>query len=98
MRLIDADKLIDDYNKSEGTISDLMELILDAAEEATPPNDPLTLEQLREMGGEPYWHVGLQDDSEPPHWNILDSFFAKHIEDYGYRKRWIAYRYKPEET
>lgn len=32
MRLIDADKLIDDYNASEGTISDLMELILDADE------------------------------------------------------------------
>lgn len=31
MRLIDADKLIDDYNASSGTISDLMELILDAA-------------------------------------------------------------------
>ncbi len=31
MRLIDADKLIDDYNASGGTISDLMELILDAA-------------------------------------------------------------------
>lgn len=32
MRLIDADKLIDDYNASSGTISDLMELILDAAD------------------------------------------------------------------
>ncbi len=32
MRLIDADKLIDEYNKSDGTISDLMELILDAEE------------------------------------------------------------------
>lgn len=48
-RMIDADKLIDDYNKSNGTISDLMELILDAAEEATLPNDPLTLEELREI-------------------------------------------------
>ncbi len=32
MRLIDADRLIDDYNESDGTISDLMELILDAEE------------------------------------------------------------------
>lgn len=53
-RMIDADKLIDDYNKSNGTISDLMELILDAAEEAKPPNDPLTPKELREMD-KPVW-------------------------------------------
>lgn len=59
-------------------------------------NKPLSLEQLREMGGKPYWHVGLQEDSPPPHWNVLDPFYARHIEDYGYGKRWLAYRYEPE--
>ena len=63
-----------------------------------PPNPPLTLDELREMGGEPYWHVGLQDDSAPPHWNILDPFYTRHIEDYGYGKRWLAYRRKLEEV
>ena len=63
-----------------------------------PPNPPLTLEELREMGGKPYWHVGLQKDSPPPHWNILDPLYARHIEDYGYGKRWLAYRRKPEEV
>ena len=53
---------------------------------------PLTLDELREMGGKPYWHVGLQEDSPPPHWNILDPIYACHIEDYGYGKRWLAYR------
>ena len=43
-------------------------------------NEPLTIEQLREMGGQPYWHVGLRKESVPPHWNILDPFYAKHIE------------------
>lgn len=57
--------------------------------------DPLTMEQLREMGGQPYWHVGLQDDSPEPHWKILDLFVAKHPEDYGYGKRWLAYAYPP---
>ena len=52
-------------------------------------------EQLREMGGQPYWHVGLQDDSPEPHWKILDTFVAKHPEDYGYGKRWLAYAYPP---
>lgn len=53
---------------------------------------PLTVDELREMGGKPYWHVGLQEDSPPPHWNILDPIYAWHIEDYGYGKRWLAYR------
>lgn len=63
----------------------------------TPPNEPLTLEQLREMGGQPYWHVGLREESPPPHWNILDPFYAKHIEDYRYGENWLAYRRPKEE-
>lgn len=63
--------------------------------ERLEPVGPLTLEQLREMGGQPYWHVGLQDDSPEPHWKILDLFVAKHPEDYGYGKRWLAYAYHP---
>ena len=62
----------------------------------TPPNEPLTLEQLREMGGQPYWHVGLRKESPPPHWNILDPFYAKHIEDYKYGENWLAYLCPPE--
>ncbi|MFR8005899.1 MAG: hypothetical protein ACLU6E_09090 [Dysosmobacter welbionis] len=58
----------------------------------TLPNEPLTLEELREMGGQPYWHVGLREESPPPHWNILDPFYAKHIEDYRYGENWLAYR------
>ena len=62
----------------------------------TPPNEPLTLEELREMGGQPYWHVGLREESPPPHWNILDPFYAKRIEDYKSGENWIAYRRPPE--
>ena len=62
----------------------------------TPPNEALTPEELREMGEQPYWHVGLREESPPPHWNILDPFCAKRIEDYKYGKNWIAYRRPPE--
>lgn len=62
----------------------------------TQPNEPLTLEELREMGGQPYWHVGLREESPPPHWNILDPFYAKHIEDYKYGENWLAYRHPQE--
>lgn len=75
-------------------------MLFDTAEEAisalSPPNEPLTIEQLREMGGQPYWHVGLREESPPPHWNILDPFYAKHIEDYRYGENWLAYR-RPKE-
>lgn len=60
---------------------------------AAQQNEPLTPEELQEMGGKPYWHVGLQEDSPLPHWAILDPVCAPHIEDYGYGKRWLAYRY-----
>ena len=63
---------------------------------SAPPNEPLTLEELREMGGQPYWHVGLREESPPPHWNILDPFYAKHIEDYKYGENWLAYRHPQE--
>ena len=40
---------------------------------AEPTEDqPLSLEQLREMVNKPYWHVGLKEGSAPPHWSILD--------------------------
>ena len=63
----------------------------------TPPNEPLTIEQLREMDGEPVWCKWLlPEESRPPHWNILDPFYAKHIEDYRYGENWLAYR-RPKE-
>ncbi len=73
-----------------------LDLIRRAPTIAPPPNDPLTPEEMREMGGEPYWHVGLQDESPSPHWSILEPYFAKNIENYGYGKRWLAYRRKLE--
>lgn len=103
-RMIDADKLIDDYNKSDGTISDLMELILDAAEEAPPPNDPLTLDELREMDGMPVWieegscahYVLITDVLDVALWAICREDESKMLfKDYG--KTWTAYRRKPEE-
>lgn len=62
---------------------------------SVPTDEPLTLDQLREMANKPYWHVGLQDDSPEPHWKILDPFVARCPEDYGYGKRWLAYAYPP---
>ena len=72
-----------------GRYADALDMAISAL---SPPNEPLTLDELREMGGQPYWHVGLREESPPPHWNILDPFYAKHIEDYKYGENWLAYR------
>ena len=69
------------------------------------PNDPLTLEELREMDGEPVWVVPLNDFDILPA-NYLVNAYAEQIvvdkfgayldfEDYG--KTWLAYRRRPEE-
>ena len=86
------------YNPHNGN-SEAERLALAAlrAQQEAEKNEPLTMDELREMGGEPYWHVGLQEDSPPPHWSILDAHFAQHIEDYEYGERWLAFRRKPEE-
>ena len=70
----------------------------------TPPNEPLTLEELREMDGEPVWVVprGTHEKDEPM-WCVLESPMALIPGvDYwswdfdGYAETWIAYRRPPE--
>lgn len=100
-RAIDADVLIHkigeiplEYEHREAV--SLFYKMIESMPTFTPPNELLTIEQLRKMGGQPYWHVGLRKESPPPHWNILDPFYAKHIEDYRYGENWLAYRRPPE--
>ena len=98
VRPIDANALHAEISKWPESVmyKDWVQSAIANAPTLTPPNEPLTLEELREMGGQPYWHVGLREESPPPHWNILDPFYAKHIEDYKYGENWLAYRRPPE--
>ena len=65
-------------------------------------NPPLTLEELREMDGEPVW-VTNPDNKFAPCWMLImvrhDFVMANwevcDFKDYG--KTWLAYRRKPEE-
>lgn len=74
----------------------------------TLPNEPLTLEQLREMDGEPAWGKSLITD-KPGEWFILrvvkmsKTWFiacAGAEQGFGdkdtYGKTWLAYRRPPE--
>lgn len=69
------------------------------------PNDPLTLEELREMDGEPVW-VEHYNGGEwvIVSWNIYDEIAytrKARLSAYNYglsdRPGWLAYRRKPEE-
>ena len=55
---------------TDGAYSTMGGMLFDTAEEAinalTPPNEPLTLEQLREMDGEPVWVEDVK------HWALID--------------------------
>lgn len=78
------------------------EIAIDAL---TPPNEPLTLEELREMDGEPVW---LEYSNGAHQWHIVKDIVGyaninvirwrdgglESIQDYG--KTWLAYRCPPE--
>lgn len=83
----------------------LAEYLVDHLPTLTPPNEPLTLEQLREMDGEPVWFVDIKGRKwYPPGWAIVDrenclvrlvkSWNPIFFEKYG--EWWIAYRRPPE--
>ena len=87
-------------------------MLFDTAEEAisalSPPNEPLTLEQLREMDGEPVWVKCLKPSqyTDPPErWRILEKSITGHfgvwngdcaLIERNYGTDWLAYRRPPE--
>ena len=93
--------------KHEGAADMLREVEREVKEAPTltPPNEPLTIEQLREMDGEPVWFVDIKGRKwYPPGWAIVDrenclvrlvkSWNPIFFEKYG--EWWIAYRRPPE--
>lgn len=90
---------------TDGAYSTMGGMLFDTAEEAinalTPPNEPLTLEQLREMNGEPVFVISKDKGK---FWALVNMnsvyvdakkcfFFDDHTE---YGKSWLAYRRPPE--
>lgn len=77
-----------------------------------PPNDTLTLEELREMDGEPVWVTPAKEGGKIlKRWMLLECFsedidlflfrpscgIAQGYTGAGYGKIWLAYRRKLEE-
>ena len=68
------------------------------------PNDPLTLEELRGMDGEPVWIVPMRGSGGFCTWMLVDAEYELCREAHGEMavfencgKTWLAYRRKPEE-
>lgn len=98
----------DETNDRANQIIDAFDTTPEIEAEPLPPNAPLTLEELREMDGEPVWVVtGSAINAGRGFWDICDwwdkntvmfpySGEQPRVDDYGIT--WTAYRRKPEEV
>ena len=85
-----------------GRYADALDMAISAL---SPPNEPLTIEQLREMDGEPVW-IANPDALEYGRWGIVDGVYQAEDDqmlmlrgDYSchyYGKTGLAYR-RPSE-
>ena len=107
----DAWRSTDTYHQA-AQIIDMLISALEGDPTLTPPNEPLTLEELREMDGEPVWCKWLLPEDraiEQGKWFIVISGDKAGLEikrpaEYGchfckiddYGKTWLAYRRPPE--
>ena len=88
---------------------DWVQIAIAAAPTLAPPNEPLTLEHLREMDGEPVYVVPANEYSELGKWCVISigdsddyscalvpgvEYWSWKFEDYG--EQWLAYRRPPE--
>ena len=113
MRLIDAEPIIEmlkrvrkdaDSPRRDLDLLNLQQLLEFVPEIALPPNTPLTLEELREMDGEPVWIIPMRGSGGFRTWMLVDAEYELCREAHGEMavfencgKTWLAYRRKPEE-
>lgn len=82
----------------------------DVTDKDVGKNEPLTLDELRKMDGEPVWVVCLKPERyyEPPiGWRIIEKSIvgtfgvwndSSCLAERDYGKTWLAYRQNPEEV
>lgn len=83
-----------------------LDVLRDLVERTVPSlsSDPLTLDELREMDGEPVWIVPMRGSGGFCTWMLVDAEYELCREAHGEMavfencgKTWLAYRRKPEE-
>ena len=110
-RAIDADRLLQVLETNFGHTggADVMRQLIEAQPTLTPPNEPLTSDELREMDGQPVYVVPENEYSELGGWCVIS---ADDSDDYScalvpgtdcwrwrveaYGEQWLAYRRPPE--
>jgi hypothetical protein len=107
MRPIDADFAKERIKKSDLTNREKIAFLLlleDVPMLAPPPNDPLTLEELRKMDGEPVFIIPTRGSGGFCTWMLVDTKYDLCREVHGEMavfencgKTWLAYRRRPEE-
>lgn len=92
----------DNYRANQ--IIDAFDSAPEVEAEPLPPNDPLTLEELRGMDGEPVWIVPMRGSGGFCTWMLVDAEYELCREAHGEMavfencgKTWLAYRRKPKE-
>ena len=108
MGAIDSDALKEYIKKTDLTAVERGALLqaISNMPTLTPPNEPLTLEELRRMDGEPVW-VSYHNRIVEDRWYIIEKSTEAglHVESHPYfylgwdiyGKFWLAYRRPPEE-
>ena len=103
----DRDVLVKQREIVEYTISALRQQ--EHFREVTKKVEPLTLDELRQMDGEPVWVVCLEPERyyEPPiGWRIIEKSIvgtfgvwndSSCLAERDYGETWLAYRQKPED-
>lgn len=93
------DCLQDNDTQGADIISDVI-LQLDDMPTLTPPNEPLTFAELREMEGEPVWVEHNNGGGWLViHWDYVGRITTAHkacLLDYEYGRTWLAYRHPLE--
>ena len=91
----------DSSNDRANQVIDLFDAAPAVEAEPAPSNTPLTLEQLREMDGEPVW-IRTKYDASKSFWAIVNTK-GDQVESYArielfeyYWSDWLAYRRKRE--
>lgn len=104
MALVYGLLMSDGTNDRANQIIDAFDMAPSVEAEPLPPNAPLTLDELREMGGEPVWCCqygwkicyGIVGDGDNAKM-LTGCGSSLSLRGYGVGKTWLAYRRKPGE-
>lgn len=102
----------EEYKLAQAINSILPDYCALRAQQEAEKNEPLTLDELREMDGKPVWIMSAKEDGKIPARYMLasdyyadrdlylyqpDSGLTQGYQGRSYRKTWLAYRHKPKE-